>query len=78
MSDDRKADAQAPQFEISPQDLGTLGLNQIAFIKRATDEEGGEGFVVHTADGTAVRLFATRELAEMAIRQNDLQPLSVH
>lgn len=65
------------QFEISPEDLGTLGMNQIAFIK-SVRENDGEHFVVHAADGTAVRLFPSRELAELAIRQNDLQPVSLH
>jgi len=65
------------RFAISPQDLGALGMNQVAFIKRVREDDG-ERFVVHAADGTAVRLFATRELAELAIRQNDLQALSVH
>lgn len=69
-------DADAP-FEISQEDLGTLGLNQVAFIKPVREEDG-ERFVVHAADGTAVRLFPSRELAELAIRQNDLQPVSLH
>lgn len=77
MSDDRNSAAGARRFEISPQDLGTLGLNQIAFIKPVR-EDGAEAYVVHSADGTAVRLFPTRELAELAVRQNDLHPLSVH
>lgn len=63
--------------EISQEALGTLGMNQIAFIKTIR-EENGEHFVVHAADGTAVRLFPSRELAELAIRQNDLQPVSLH
>ncbi|MEQ8587737.1 MAG: DUF1150 family protein [Thalassobaculaceae bacterium] len=65
------------QFEISQEDLGTLGLNQIAFIKPVREEDS-EHFVVHAADGTAVKLFPSRELAELAIRQNDLQPVSLH
>lgn len=74
MTNDRK---QPSALTLSAKDLETLGINQVAFIKTVT-EDGDERFVVHAADGTAVRVFPTRELAELAIRQNDLQPLSVH
>ncbi|MFX4220607.1 MAG: DUF1150 family protein [Thalassobaculum sp.] len=77
MSQNASNAADEKQFEISQEALGTLGLNQIAFIKPVR-EENGEHFVVHAADGTAVRLFPSRELAELAIRQNDLQPVSLH
>ena len=73
--DESSADRIRPT--ISPQDLGALGLNQVAFIK-SVQEEGEEHFVVHAADGMAVRLFPTREMAELAIRQSDLQPVSLH
>lgn len=77
MSQNASNAADEKQFKISQEALGTLGLNQIAFIKPVR-EENGEHFVVHAADGTAVRLFPSRELAELAIRQNDLQPVSLH
>lgn len=77
MSQNASNAADEKQFEISQEALGTLGLNQIAFIKPVR-EENGEHFVVHAADGTAVRLFPSREMAELAIRQNDLQPVSLH
>lgn len=77
MSDNNHTTTRQALAAISPQDLGTLGLNQVAFIK-PVHEEGAEHFVVHAADGMAVRLFPSRELAELAIRQSDLQPVSLH
>jgi hypothetical protein len=77
MNDARSSFDRQALSDMSPQDLGTLGLNQVAFIK-SVREEGGEHFVVHAADGMAVRLFPTRELAELAIRQSDLLPVSLH
>lgn len=77
MSDRNDAATGGGRPTISPQDLGALGLNQVAFIK-SVHEEGEEHFVVHAADGMAVRLFPTREMAELAIRQSDLQAVSLH
>ncbi|AHC73487.1 hypothetical protein P856_258 [Candidatus Endolissoclinum faulkneri L5] len=77
MSDRQHQISQQSCVEITPQALSNLGLNQIAFIK-SVHEEGEEHFVVHSADGTAVRLFPTRELAELAIRHSDLLPVSLH
>ena len=77
MSDTNHSSNRQALAAMSPQDLGTLGLNQVAFIK-PIHEEGAEHYVVHAADGMAVRLFPTRELAELAIRQSDLQAVSLH
>lgn len=77
MSDRTNPTDTQPLAEITPQALSTLGLNEVAFIK-PVHEEGEQHFVVHAADGNAVRLFPTREMAELAIRQSDLQPVSLH
>lgn len=62
---------------ISIQDLAALGVNQIAYVKPIEIEQE-QRFAVHTADGTGVTVFPSRELANLAIRQNDLEPVSVH
>lgn len=62
---------------ISLQDLAALGVNQIAYVK-PVEIEHEQRFAVHTADGTGVTVFPSRELANLAIRQNDLEPVSVH
>ncbi|MGH6982849.1 MAG: DUF1150 family protein [Stellaceae bacterium] len=40
--------------------------------------EGHKAYAVHTADGTQVAVMNTPEIAMAAVRQNDLEPLSVH
>ena len=77
MSDRNNPTSSQTRVEITPQALSTLGLNQVAFIKPVLDD-GAEHFVVHAADGNAVRVFPSREMAELAIRQSDLQPVSLH
>ncbi|WP_420562693.1 DUF1150 family protein [Thalassobaculum sp.] len=77
MSDNTNQTSRQYLAAMTPQALGALGLNQVAFIK-PVQEEGAEHYVVHAADGMAVRLFPTRELAELAIRQSDLQAVSLH
>ena len=63
--------------QISPQALAALGVNQIAYVKPIEIEQEMR-FAVHAADGTGVTVFPSLELAQLAIRQNDLQPVSVH
>lgn len=77
MTDQTKTIDGTALSRISSKELGLLGINQVAFIKPVMEEDG-ERFVVHAADGTAVHLFPTRELAELAIRQHDLLALSLH
>jgi hypothetical protein len=62
---------------LSPQELGLLGVNDVAYIKRIV-EDGKEGFAVHAADGTRIAVIANRDLAFVVVRQNDMEPVSVH
>ena len=62
---------------ISPEALAALGVNQVAYVK-AVEVEHEQRYAVHAADGTGVTLFPSRELARLAISQNDLEPVSVH
>jgi hypothetical protein len=62
---------------ISPEALAALGVNRIAYVK-PVEIEHEMRFAVHTADGTGVTVFPSLELARLAIRQNDLEPVSVH
>lgn len=63
--------------ELSSQDLGGLGLEDVAYVKRVV-LDGTEGFAVHAADGTEMAVLPSRELAFAVVRQNDLEPVSVH
>jgi len=63
--------------QLTPEAMVALGLQEVAYVK-PVDAEGGQLFEVHSADGTAMARFATRDLAFAACRQNELEPLSVH
>lgn len=77
---------------LSQQDFQALGIDHIAYVKRvaepraaSTSAEDAEGkdagsaaFSIHAADGTPLSTAPNRETAFAAIRQHDLEPLSVH
>ena len=50
---------------------------RLAYIK-PWDVEGRPGFAVHAADGTPLGWYERREIAFAAVRQHDLEPVSVH
>jgi hypothetical protein len=62
---------------ISPQDLMVLGLQKVAYIKPVT-VEGKSAFAIHTADGREVAVMADLQVALAAVRQNEMEPVSVH
>lgn len=62
---------------ISPKDFAGLGLNDVAFVK-PVEADGARAFAIHAADGTAMAVVVSRELAFAAIRQHDLEPMDVH
>ena len=62
---------------MQPQEFATLGLNIVAFVKQI-HVEGEVAFGIHAADGTPMAIVSDYELAFAAIRQNDLEPVSVH
>ena len=54
-----------------------LGSLNVAYIKPVT-VDGLPAYAIHAADGRELAVFGERELAFVAARQNDLEPLSVH
>ena len=62
---------------ISSKEFVLLGMQDVAYIKRITVNDGA-AFAVHAADGTQVALLPDRELAYATVRQHDLEPVSVH
>ena len=63
--------------QISTQDLMILGLQEVAYVKPVI-ADGQTAYAVHAADGREVAIMPSRDVALAAIRQNDLEPLSVH
>lgn len=73
----------APDPAMSEADFASWGLPELAFVKRvlvANSSSGGlsEGWSIHAADGTHMGLAPSRELAFAAIKQHELEPVSVH
>jgi hypothetical protein len=62
---------------ISPKEFALLGMQDLAYIKRIM-LNGADAFAVFAADGTQVAALPSRELADAAVRQHDLEPVSVH
>ncbi|HWD57750.1 MAG TPA: DUF1150 family protein [Stellaceae bacterium] len=58
-------------------DLAMLGMQDIAYV-RPVEVEGKPGFAIHAADGTQMALIGDRDVAFAVVRQNELEPVSVH
>jgi hypothetical protein len=63
--------------QMTANDLAMLGMQDIAYVKRVV-VDGNAGFAIHAADGTQMALIADRDIAFAVVRQNELEPVSVH
>ncbi len=62
---------------ISTEELATLGMEEIAFVKPVMTEKG-PAFAIHAADGTPMAIASDSSLAQAAIIQHDMVPNLVH
>jgi hypothetical protein len=62
---------------ISTQDLAALGLQDVAYVKPVV-VDGKAAYAVHAADGTPIAVLSNRDVAFIAVRQHELEPVSVH
>ncbi|HLO79025.1 MAG TPA: DUF1150 family protein [Magnetospirillum sp.] len=68
----------APQRPpMSEADFASWGLPEVAFVKRIT-VNNTVGWSIHAADGTQMGLAPSRDLAFAAVKQHELEPVSVH
>ncbi len=70
-------DGQPP---MSSQAFLALGSMNVAYVKTVT-VDGGIAYTIHAADGAdgaELAVFDNRDLAMVAARQHDLEPVSVH
>ena len=63
--------------QMTANDLAMLGVQHIAYVKPVT-VDGTAGFAIHAADGTQMAVIGDREVAFAVVRQNELEPVSVH
>jgi hypothetical protein len=52
-------------------------MQDIAYVKPVI-VDGAASYAVHAADGTQMALIANRDLAFAVVRQNEMEPVSVH
>ena len=62
---------------ISTGDLATLGMNQMVYLRRQTQNDQ-VFWSIHAADGTEMARLADRQTALAACLQHELEPVSVH
>ena len=62
---------------LSSSEFTALGVGAVAYVKAVT-ADGKTAFAIHGADGTPLALAANRDLAFAVVRQNELEPVSVH
>lgn len=63
---------------LSVTDFEMLGVDHVAYVKKVSDGTSPK-FAIYAANGAEIALMETdREVAFAAIRQNDMQPVSVH
>lgn len=63
--------------DMSPVDFAIFGIEQLAYIKPVVIE-GTPAYAVHGADGHPLAAVSDRDVAFALVRQNDLEPVSVH
>ncbi len=63
--------------QLSTQDFAAFGVDHVAYV-RPVVVEGEAAFSIHAADGTPLSVMPQRDVAFAAVRQNDMEPLSVH
>ncbi len=62
---------------LSQKDFAAFGVDVVAYVKPIA-VNGMTGFAIHAADGTPLTIVPVREAAFAAVRQHDMEPLSVH
>ena len=62
---------------VSREDLAQIGMESLAYIRPVTIN--GRCFhIIHAADGRPISVATDRELAFIAVRQHEMNPVSIH
>jgi len=62
---------------LSANEMIALGTEQVAYVKPVV-VNGAQAYAIHSADGQMVAMAPNRAMALAAVRQNELEPVSVH
>lgn len=74
---DPKDIAPPPARKQTHVDLATLGLAEVAYLKKAV-VDGVPGFAIHAANGQTIGFAPGEESAIAAVMTNDMDVASVH
>lgn len=58
--------------------FAVLGLNRLAYVKPVPGADGDIVYEVHAAEGSVIAEIGDRAIAFAAVREHDMEPLSVH
>jgi hypothetical protein len=70
-----KTESRVPPM--SDADLAVLGLADVAYL-RPVIVDGQPGFAVHAANGNKLGIAPSRAIAHAFIREQELEPVSLH
>jgi hypothetical protein len=66
------------RFEnLSPAQFAELGVDRVAYVRPAVID-GRTVYAIHNADGNEMGTMAGRDVAFAAVKQHDMEPVSVH
>ncbi len=80
MTNERKIDSsQAAHFisSLTDSELMALGTDDMAYVKPVV-VHGTHAYAIHSADGAQLAVVPNRAVAFATVRDNDLDPVSVH
>ncbi|HYC04015.1 MAG TPA: DUF1150 family protein [Azospirillaceae bacterium] len=63
--------------QLSAQDFAAFGVNEVAFVKPVL-VNGTAAFAIHAANGQPLAVAPDLAVAFATVRQNDLEPVSLH
>jgi hypothetical protein len=63
--------------QMTATDLAMFGMQDIAYVKPVV-VDGSASYAIHAADGTQMAVIGDRDIAFAVVRQNELEPVSVH
>ncbi|CCG08923.1 DUF1150 family protein [Pararhodospirillum photometricum] len=84
---DSKERASQPDISLmmETEELAALGLNSVAYVRQGEEAVDPEvpgvvrnGYAIHAANGQRIGWAPSLDLAQIAIRQHDMVPMTVH
>lgn len=74
---DKPQAATPPVHSLTATDLEMWGVNAVAYVKKVQTDTG-VAYAIHAANGEPLGVAGSRDVAFAGLRQNDLEPASVH